>query len=1054
MNTEERCVDAVVFDLDGVITETALVHSAAWKKVFDDYLKEREQRFGEKFAPFTHERDYLGYVDGKPRYEGVRSFLESRGISIPFGDPSDPNENETCCGIGNRKNDAFNEILKRDGVKTFKSTIAFIDALRAKGIRTGVASSSKNCEPILRAAGIEYVAETRVDGVVSAELGLKGKPNPDIFIRAAQNLGARSERTVIVEDAVSGVQAGRRGRFGLVLGIAREGNAAELLAQGADIVVNDLAEISVEEVESWIRDRGTWNITFDDMDPAKERSREALLTVGNGYLCTRGAMEEARVGAGVSYPGTYMAAVYNRLVSKIGDRDVDHEDLVNTINWLPASFRPEDGEWFDAANAEIVRISRTLDLREGVLSRELVIRDKKGRETSVRSRRCASMHNPHLLAMEYTVTPLNYSGKIQLRTGLHANHRNAGVERYKQLNQDHLEAVGQSGQGNVLQLAVRTTESHIVIADAAKLSLFQGDRAQAATWEFSSSKGEIEATCAVSLQQGESAALQKIVARYSSRDTKDPQHAAAAALADVSAFDDVQTPSAAKWRELWKEIDIQVEGDPQSQRMLRLNLFHTITSASPHNAGLDAGLGARGLHGEAYRGHVFWDEVFIVPFFSLHLHDAARALLMYRCRRLDAARAYAKEYGYKGAMFPWQSGSDGREETPTVHLNPVSGTWGPDHSSLQRHVALAVAYNVWQYYHLSGDVNFMAEYGAELLLEVCRFWASTTRFDEKSGRYHIEKVMGPDEFHEKYPNSEEGGLRDNAYTNVMVSWLLQKAVELLRSKEGNALAGVKSKIGLTDKEIETWTEISRKLHLTISPEGIIAQFDGYFDLEELDWDHYRRKYKNIYRLDRLLKAEGASPDAYKLAKQADVLMLFYVLRPDEVLRTIEQLGYKLPADYLQRNLSYYLAHTSHGSTLSRLVHSVVAAAAGDMELAWPLYKEALESDYVDIQGGTTAEGIHLGVMTGSAFAAITTFGGLNLSGETIRVMPTAPKDWEKIRFSFTFKGSRYRCEVSPQTISIELLEGPAGKAVVEIDGAAHEIEMRRKAVFQRPAASA
>ncbi len=241
---------AVIFDLDGVVTNTATLHTAAWKKAFDDYLLYWSQKHGAPFSEFKL-KDYLMYVDGKPRYDGVRSFLESRDIHLPYGNVEDGKTDETICGIGNSKNDAFRLILEASGVDVFETTVSLIRGLKKKGIRVGVASSSKNCESILKRAGLLDLFETRVDGVVSDELGLKGKPEADIFIQAALNLGATPSETVVVEDATSGVAAGRKGEFGLVFGIAREENAEDLLRNGADIVVKDLAEITIEDIDEW-----------------------------------------------------------------------------------------------------------------------------------------------------------------------------------------------------------------------------------------------------------------------------------------------------------------------------------------------------------------------------------------------------------------------------------------------------------------------------------------------------------------------------------------------------------------------------------------------------------------------------------------------------------------------------------------------------------------------------------------------------------------------------------------------------------------------------------
>lgn len=243
---ERKKFDAVLFDLDGVVTQTAAVHTVAWKELFDHYLKKRAEREDVEFEAFDATQDYRRYVDGKPRYEGVRSFLAARGIEIPYGAPEDSPDEETVCGLGNRKNDLFNQVLEREGVRVFDSTVALIRTLRDGGIKTAIVSSSKNCVPVLEKAGLTQLFDIRVDGVVSAQSKLKGKPAPDIFLEAAKDLDVRPQRAAVVEDAISGVQAGRSGKFGLVIGVARHGNHSELRENGADIVVSDLAEIAFE----------------------------------------------------------------------------------------------------------------------------------------------------------------------------------------------------------------------------------------------------------------------------------------------------------------------------------------------------------------------------------------------------------------------------------------------------------------------------------------------------------------------------------------------------------------------------------------------------------------------------------------------------------------------------------------------------------------------------------------------------------------------------------------------------------------------------------------
>ncbi|MCK5083008.1 MAG: beta-phosphoglucomutase family hydrolase [Candidatus Omnitrophica bacterium] len=243
--------DAVIFDLDGVVTKTAVVHAASWKAMFDEFLKSRAEKTGEPFKEFTYEEDYLTYVDGKPRYKGVKSFLESRGIDLEYGDSSDSVDNETVCALGNRKNIKFVEVLKTEGAEVYETTVELIRDLISKGIRIGVASSSANCQYILQSTGLEELFETRVDGVVSRELGLKGKPEGDIFVTAAKNVDATPDRAIVVEDAVSGVQAGVNGGFGLVIGVARENNQDDLKSNGADVVIDDFAGIMTDTIEQW-----------------------------------------------------------------------------------------------------------------------------------------------------------------------------------------------------------------------------------------------------------------------------------------------------------------------------------------------------------------------------------------------------------------------------------------------------------------------------------------------------------------------------------------------------------------------------------------------------------------------------------------------------------------------------------------------------------------------------------------------------------------------------------------------------------------------------------
>ncbi len=465
----------VIFDLDGVITGTAKVHSLAWEAMFNSFLKSYAEINNEPYVPFDPAHDYLEYVDGKPRMEGVKSFLASRDIEIPFGELDDIPEQETVCGLGNRKNSLFTEILVKEGPEVFQSTVDFIEALIARGVKIGVASSSRNCKLILELAKLEHLFETRVDGEVSIELKLKGKPNPDIFTTAAANLGLEPHDCVVVEDAISGVQAGSRGNFGLVLGIAREIEGIKLKEEGADIVVRDLSEISIEQIEDWFDkglEREGWNLRYDSWVARDERLRESLTTTGNGYMGVRGAFESGMASRN-HYPGTYLAGVFNKLPSEVHGQTVINNDMVNAPNWLPIEFRIGTGEFINPLEQKILSYRQNLDMKHAVMERDIVFQDTLGNTTRIRSQRFCSMDNPHLAAIRYVIEPVNYSTEIEIRSTIDGTVKNQGVQRYSSLSNDHLDHVdqGESSEHGGMYLHVRTNNSCTDIVTHARTSI-------------------------------------------------------------------------------------------------------------------------------------------------------------------------------------------------------------------------------------------------------------------------------------------------------------------------------------------------------------------------------------------------------------------------------------------------------------------------------------------------------------------------------------------------------------------------------------------------------
>ena len=997
--------DAVLFDLDGVLTKTASVHASAWKKLFDNFLKQRTALSGDPFVPFDIDTDYPRYVDGKPRYDGVASFLESRKIELPTGAPEDGPDIQSMRALGNLKDQYFMQHLAQDGVESYEASIALVRKLWEQEIKTAVVSSSNNCAAVLDVAGIAQLFDVRVDGTDVTRLELKGKPAPDAFLEAARQLGVEPSRAVVVEDAIAGVAAGRAGGFGCVIGVNRSGNAKVLRDAGADVVVTDMAQVHVA-----VEPPSAWSLVFEDFDPAKEGIREALCTLGNGYFATRGAAAWA-VADSIYYPGTYLAGGYNRLRTDIAGRVVENEDLVNFPNWLALGFRIAEQDWFDARTVKLLSYRQELDLRRGLLLRSISFEDGQGRRSTLKERRLVSMGDMHLGALELTLTADNWSAGVTVRSAIDGRVVNAGAKLYRKFNNKHLEPLAATILGeDSVHLLVRTRQSHIHVAQTARTRAFLDGRLLEVRRRIIEEPGYIGQELNIDVKQGQTLVLEKLAAFYTSRDHAISECGleASKAIARAGRFDAVMADHVLAWKHLWRRFDVRIQpADPGFKLnvpvLLRFNMFHLMQAVSNNSIGLDIGVPARGWTGEAYQGHIFWDELFIFPFFNYRMPEIARSLLMYRYRRLGEARAAAAAAGYKGAMFPWQSGSDGQEETQELNLNPRSRRWVPDNSYLQRHVGCAVAYNVWQYFQVTHDIEFLHSYGAELILDIACFWSSIASFDEKRGRYEIRGVMGPDEFHDGYPDSATPGLNNNAYTNIMAVWVLCRALEVLDLLSDMRRAELTTRLGLSTEEITRWDDISRRMIVPFHDDGIISQFEGYEKLRELDWKDYRARYDNIQRLDLILEAENDSTNRYKLSKQADVLMLFYLFSAEELGELFERLGYPFEYETIPRNITYYVDRASYGSTLCRVAHAWVLARSDRKQHAMDFFLEALQSDVSDVQHGTTAEGIHLGAMAGTVDLVQRVSTGIEVRGDVLRLNQELPREIERLDMRIRYR---------------------------------------------------
>ena len=785
------------------------------------------------------------------------------------------------------------------------------------------------------------------------------------------------------------------------------------------------------------RPEGEWKLIYDDYDPSIEQLRETLCATGNGYFVTRGAAPESPAGE-YHYPGTYIGGCYNRRVSRISGREIENESIVNMPNWLPLTFRPEEGEWFELEEVRLESYSQELDMAGGVLRRNIEFTDGDGRTTRLVQTRFAHMDKRHIAGLRTEIIPLNWSGHITVRSALDARVENSQVKRYQQLDNHHLETLTQGSDGDrVIWVEVETNQSKIRAAEAARTdTMLNGEPVEAERTEVSEA-GYAGQDITLAIEQGDRLRVDKIAALYTSRDQAISESLIEARtdVTEAGSFDELLLRHILSWQRLWNRCHIETNSpNDDIGRILNLHIFHLLQTVSVHSIGTDVGVPPRGLHGEAYRGLIMWDELFIFPFLDLRIPDLTRTLLLYRYRRMRHASIAADGAGYSGVMFPWQSGSNGREEAQKLHLNPESGHWIPDNSQLQRHINIAVAYNAWKHYEVTGDTDFLSFYGAEMLIQIARFWSSIAHINRERGRYEIHGVMGPDEFHDAYPGAEEPGLNNNAYTNLMVAWVMGRALDTMELLPPDRRTALWEKLHLSEEEMAVWKNMSTNLFIPFHDEGIISQFEGYGNLKEFDWEGHREKYGDIHRLDRILEAEGDSPNNYKVSKQADVLMLFFLLSSDELKDIFDRLGYDFDRNMITRNVEYYLHRTSHGSTLSRIVHSWVMARSRRSR-SWDLFKEALYSDVADIQGGTTHEGIHLGAMAGTVDLIQRCYTGLETRGGILRFDPNLPDELTDIRFNIRYRRNWIAVRITHEklTAGSRKCDAPAVKVGVSDD---------------------
>ena len=727
---------------------------------------------------------------------------------------------------------------------------------------------------------------------------------------------------------------------------------------------------------------------------------ETLFTVGNGYQGTRGSLEEGLVE---ELSGTYLAGVYD-------DHDANVIDQVNLQSWLPFAVRV-DGVRLDGNACTILEHSRTLDLRTGLLHRSTLFEDKAGRQTRIETTRLASMAEQHVCGTKLTLTPLNHSSTVEVSAGIDGDRHNLEAlpsydpprpfpakTRWKKWAKSlHLDPVDAEANAEHCYNEARTIATGITIGVASVVNTPDAASFARAETDYLS----VSQSFSLEAAEGESYAFEKLAAIVTTRDGKgEDVKAASLAIAKGAAakgFDQCAAESAEAWAAKWDDCDCVVSGDEEATRALRFNIYHLLIAANPNDP--RANVGAKSMSGEGYRGHVFWDtEVFLLPFYIYTQPETAKALVLYRYNTLPGAIRNAKENGFAGAQYPWESADTGEETTPKWTHDGVNRIWTGEE---EIHITACVAYGVMTYVTATDDWDFMRDYGAEMLYQTSRFWISRLEHNQEADRYELTRVIGPDEFHEHIDN--------NTFTNRMAQWHLDKAAEIFArlSKECPAEhAALLQRLGVNEAEVAEWSRVASKIYIPMDAEkNLIEQFEGYFDLEDIPITQWDENHMPLYPEGH----DHFTLNDSMLLKQPDVIMLIYML-PDE-----------FSAEAKKANFEFYEKRTMHKSSLSPAIHAIMGIETGDYSSAHRYFER---SAFVDLRNnqGNTADGMHIASAGGTWQSAVNGFGGFRVRHGQMTFKPWLPQEWEELTFSILWRGSKLNVTIGHDTCRF-LLEG-------------------------------
>lgn len=948
-------IKAVIFDLDGVITDTAEYHFRAWKRLAD-----------EEGIPFTRQDNEA--LRGVSRRESLRLLLKGRPVTEPDAQQ-----------MMARKNGYYQQMLEQITPGDLLPGVAdLLDQLDAASVPYAIASASRNARTVAERLGIV----DRLAALVDSAAVMRQKPAPDLFRSAAARLGCPPHDCLVVEDAAAGIEAGlAAGMACLALGPAER--FAEIAARfGTFARRDDLQGVALGEILAIRAWDDQWALVQSEFDPAQQRHMETVFTTGNGYFCSRGSLEE---GYPDDHPLTLAHGVFD-------DMPISVTELANLPGWLDLTLSV-DGERFRLDRGQVLDFRRHVDLRRGILRRDVRWQAPSGAVLDLTFERFASYTQEHLGAMRLLITAVNQPCHIEVEAGIDGHVANGDLLHWSHVDQ------GATPDG-AIWLHSRTRHSKLDLASAAVLAGTVGGTT------VRQCPGQPRLVAQHDLGAAQTVQVDKLVSYTTRRDPGAGEanviDRALAAL-DGQTYDDLRAAQVAAWAALWDECDVIIEGDDEAQVAVRFYLFQLLIAAPQHNECVS--MGAKSLSGLGYRGHVFWDtEIFILPFFMFTQPQLARNMLMYRYHTLEGARRKAAANGFSGAQYAWESAATGDEVTPrwvpSFDGQGLVRIWTGD---IEVHITSDVAYAIHQYWQVTGDDAFLRDYGAEMILDSACFWGDRAEPEEDEHgqrRYALRDVIGPDEYHDHVDN--------NIYTNRMAQWHLQLAFAVLDWLDGHApdrAAALREQLDLSPARLAHWQDVIERIVINHDPEtGLMLQFDGFFERARIDPAVIAATDKSM---QVVLGIEGAN--ASQVLKQADAIMLLCLLRDEYDAKT------------WQTNWDTYMPITDHqyGSSLGPSFHAWAACEMDKPDEAYQHFMLAAKADLYDVRGNA-GDGIHAASAGGLWQVLAFGFAGLRLSGSGITLNPRLPSHWTRLAFNVRYHGER-KC--------VDIHKG--GKAIAE-----------------------